>query len=295
MASFRSPGKQARFIVNNLRSAKIIPAIRSANNYVERLTIIATHCREWGLPQLRDLTPQECRDYLERRGQEVGQSTLDSEKLALKYTLRLTSQLDDDAHKLLRNIHSELEETKKSRFYTSEQKDLVKDCQTEKHRLITEIAAATGIRAHEALTLLPAHEREADKRPANNEKFLGRQGEFYTVNGKGGLVRYIVVPTELASSLERYRLVKPTKIVDRGVVYSNHYDLPGGHKWSDSFSKASLRAMGWSRGAHGLRHSYAQERMIELQKHGLKYEKALQTVSQEMGHFRPEITKEYLR
>ncbi|MFT7318300.1 MAG: hypothetical protein ACI8WF_002750, partial [Pseudoalteromonas distincta] len=43
------------------------------------------------------------------------------------------------------------------------------------------------------------------------------------------------------------------------------------------------------------RHSYAQERMIELNALGFKYKTALETVSQEMGHFRPEITEVYLR
>lgn len=295
MASFRSPSKQARFIVNSLRSERVIPSLRSANNYNERLTIIATHCREWGLPNLRALSVKDSTYYLERRAQEVGQSTLDSEKLALQYTLQLTGQLNRDTDEKIPRIKSELDEAKQSRFYTQDQKYLVQYHQSEKHQLITQIAAATGIRAHEVLTLLPAHEREPDKRPTNNEKFLGRQGKLYTVLGKGGLIRHVLIPTELVSSLERYRLDEPTTIVDRGIVYWSKYALPGGHKWSDSFSRASNRALGWSRGAHGLRHSYAQERMRELQKHGLNYEKALQTVSQEMGHFRPEITKEYLR
>ena len=59
-------------------------------------------------------------------------------------------------------------------------------------------------------------------------------------------------------------------------------------------SAASERVLGWSTGAHGLRHSYAQERMAELQA-SLSRDAALTTVSQEMGHFRPEITETYLR
>ena len=65
--------------------------------------------------------------------------------------------------------------------------------------------------------------------------------------------------------------------------------------WSNSFSAAANRSLGWSEGAHGLRHSYAQERMHELQKSGLSRDRALETVSQEMGHFRPSITEIYLR
>ena len=46
--------------------------------------------------------------------------------------------------------------------------------------------------------------------------------------------------------------------------------------------------------AHGGRHAYAQERMAELQR-GLTRWDALETVSQELGHFRPEITGTYLK
>ncbi len=53
--------------------------------------------------------------------------------------------------------------------------------------------------------------------------------------------------------------------------------------------------LGRSTGAHGLRHSYAQERLDELQRAGLSQDLALTTVSQEMGHFRAEITETYLR
>ena len=45
---------------------------------------------------------------------------------------------------------------------------------------------------------------------------------------------------------------------------------------------------------HGARHAYAQERMAELQRM-LFCADALETVSQELGHFRPEITETYLR
>ena len=60
-----------------------------------------------------------------------------------------------------------------------------------------------------------------------------------------------------------------------------------------SFSKTSSHVLGWSRGGHGLRHTYAQERMKEITK--IEYERALKIVSQEMGHFRPNITLIYLR
>jgi integrase len=100
---------------------------------------------------------------------------------------------------------------------------------------------------------------------------------------------------ELADRLEDRRFDEPKQVTDRGVFYEQRYDIGGGKQFTDSFSKASDRALDWSTGAHGLRHSYAQERMDELQKIGYDRETALETVSQEMGHFRSEITEVYLR
>lgn len=48
-------------------------------------------------------------------------------------------------------------------------------------------------------------------------------------------------------------------------------------------------------GVHGLRWTHAQERMIELQAHGMPRDLALAVVSKEMNHERPEITELYLK
>ena len=117
----------------------------------------------------------------------------------------------------------------------------------------------------------------------------------YTVEGKGGLVREVLIPRELAERLEARRLEAPQRITDRGIHYTPHYDLGAGKAWSQSFTTASERALGWSTGAHGLRHSYVQERMNELQERSMTYRAALSTVSQELGHFREDITEVYLR
>ena len=90
--------------------------------------------------------------------------------------------------------------------------------------------------------------------------------------------------------------IKKLKTVyDRDIGYRTQYDIGGGQNWSNSFSAASNRELGWSNGAHGLRHEFAQERMNALQGAGYEYKEALEIVSQEMGHFRPEITEVYLR
>lgn len=75
------------------------------------------------------------------------------------------------------------------------------------------------------------------------------------------------------------------------VHYKRQYIIGSGR----NFSRVSKNALGFSSGAHGLRHSYTQERMSELRDHGSRERAyALEVVSQEMGHFRPSITETYL-
>ena len=193
-------------------------------------------------------------------------------------------------------IKSEIEQTLKSKAYTSEQVKMIRSHQTERNALATEIAHAAGLRAHELLTLRPANEQPMSDRPVLDTKWAGREGQIYTVAGKGGLVREVLIPCELAERLEARRLPYPIQITDRNIHYRQHYDINGGQRFSNAFSSASKRALYRSSGAHGVRHGYAQERMQELQVGQLlTRDKALETVSQEMGHFRPEITEAYLR
>ena len=91
----------------------------------------------------------------------------------------------------------------------------------------------------------------------SGHRFEGREGARYVVTDKGGLRREVLVPRELSSRLEALRHRDPVTIRDRGIVYQQHYNLGGSNAWSKSFGVASARALGWSNGAHGLRHSFA--------------------------------------
>ena len=162
---------------------------------------------------------------------------------------------------------------------------------------------ASGIRAREPLTLgRPAEQPPDDRRDrshltgtaAEGMKFAGRDGVVYTVAGKGGLVREVLLPHGLADRLEARRLDVPAHVVDRGVRYLQRYDAGGGQAFSASFSRASVEALAKSRGAHGMRHAFAQQRMRELMHHA-EYRLALAIVSEEMGHFRTLVTVTYLR
>ncbi|MGP4958740.1 site-specific integrase [Pseudomonas helleri] len=293
MAKFSSPEKQAASVMKALQGS-VLPSIGTVRNYEQALTRVAEYAREQRIEGgLRAMNPAQVLTYLEQRGEEVGQKTLDMERQAAQCMLQhVTQQLQQGER--LPVIRSEHAQVLTSRAYTTAQIGLIAAAQTERNALATEIAHTAGLRAHELLTLRPTAERPADERPASEQKFSGREGQCYTVQGKGGLCREVLIPRHLSERLESQRLALPQAVTDRGIHYQQHYHINGGQRWSASFSAAATRALGWSSGAHGLRHSYAQERMSELQR-TLHRDDALRVVSQELGHFRPEITEVYLR
>lgn len=293
MAKFAAPAQQAARVMQRLQG-HTLRSVGTVRNYEQALTRVAEYTREQHLNGLRSLTPDQAIRYLEQRGQHVGQKTLDLERQALQAMLRhLTGQLAPDER--LPVVKAAKPQKLIGRAYTRLQAHLIAQSQTPRHALATHIAYQAGLRAHELLTLRPLAEQPPDLRPALSSKWAGRDGIPYTVQGKGGLIREIRLPPDLAQQLEHQRLAEPQRITDRGIYYPQHYNIAGGQRWSNAFSVASQRVLGWSAGGHGLRHSYAQERLKELQRQGLRWEHALETVSQEMGHFRPQITEVYLR
>jgi len=298
MPSFRSAASQAAYAVRalaahgqprhgNAGDGKI-HSLGTERNYEQALKGVAEFIQARKLGDLRGLTRETAIAYLEARSQEVGQKTLDLDRQAMQAVL---------SGDKLPSVKSELDQELASRAYTPAQTRIVADAQSPRHRLATQIAANAGLRAHELLTLRPAADRPADThRTFRADRFAGRGDvAVYTVKGKGGLCREVALDRALADRLETVRLPEPRTVYDRGIRHQQHYDIGGGKQWTDSFSKASQRELGWSEGAHGLRHSYAQARMDTLQGSGRSYEDALAIVSQEMGHFRADITEVYLR
>ena len=99
----------------------------------------------------------------------------------------------------------------------------------------------------------------------------------------------------LSRALEARRLDEPRQVRDREINYATHYDLGGGQPWSKSFAARSKTELGHSRGAHGLRHGYAQSRMAEMTARGVSEKEAKHILSQELGHFRVQVVGTYLR
>ncbi|MGP5714075.1 hypothetical protein ACTXPD_19015, partial [Vreelandella alkaliphila] len=189
---FASGERQAGRIMQQLQGT-VVESVRSVSNYEAALANVATwqkaeHAagREGG--DLRSLTPAQAVAYLEQRGETVGQKTLDQERQAIQLMQQhVTGHLAQGER--LPVIKSEQQQVLGSRAYTPAQISAISDRQTDKNALATQIAHAAGLRAHEILTLRRADERPADVRPTRDEKFAVRQGERYTVVGKGGLCR----------------------------------------------------------------------------------------------------------
>ena len=296
MPRFRAPQAQAEHAVacklalgtgrHDHRNDGRIHSLGTARGYGQALKGFADYLREHRLGDLPGATDQEARQYLAERSHQVGQKTLDLDRQAIQMHLGLRLEV----------VRSDRESALSTRSYTPAQVARIASAQSEANGLATRLAYHAGLRAHELLTLRPAGERSASgHRQWSADRFAGREGVRYTVVGKGGLVREVLLTRELAVAVEARRLEEPRLVVDRGVQYVQCYTIGGGRSWSQSFSSASRRELGFSNGGHGLRHSYVQERMDELQRRGMAYEQARATVAQEVGHFAGETTEAYLR
>lgn len=296
MPSFRSAKTQAEHAVSRKialgqgrhdhRDDGKIHSVGTARGYEQALKGATEYVQEHRLGDLRSLTVEIAQQYLADRAAIVSQKTLDIDRQAMQMHLGVRLEV----------VKSELETHLTTRSYTATQVERIASAQSERNSLATQIAHNAGLRAHELLTIRLANERPpSTHREWSAERFAGREGERYTVEGKGGLVREVLLSRELAAQLEATRLGEPRQVTDRGVNYTQHYNIGGGRAWSQSFSAASQRELGFSNGAHGLRHSYAQERMEEMQRGGMNYDDAKGTVAQEVGHFDKETTEAYLR
>lgn len=235
---------------------------------------------------LDQVTPAQAQAYLQhRRESGIGQKQLSADRTALEFII-------GDLEK----VQAQKPQVLTPRAYSPDQVTLMAGRQTERNALSTALVYRTGLRAHELLTLRRRDEAEPFAHRAwHPDRFQGRDGVRYIVTGKGGLCREVLIPHHLATRLEERRLDEPRSVTDRKIHYPSFYEVNGGLAWSKSFSKASTAALGRSEGGHGLRHSYAQERLSELQSHYHSYEDATLILSQELGHFRKDVVYNYLR
>ena len=365
-----SPRAQAgnvvrRIAAENARLRRLTPLERAALHPTQRLlaanTITQYRRTLTNLARnvpLADLTPKQAFDWLQKRGRQVQQNTLNCERIAIQRMMWLDGRLpqgepirgprkpggepripEGRVQKLSaralpdRQIDAVIAELQRRQDTAANRTGHA----ATDHAFVAKLALATGIRAHEAITLArpgeqPPHDRAmiqqrnhdrivdrlnrrsppdrglppvARRADVRQLRFLGRAGVRYTVIGKGGLVRDVLVPRNIHLELESRRLARPLERVDRGITYTQRYSfgtapganssaLGGGQAFSAAWTRASKAVLGWSTGVHALRHSYVQNRMAELRSH-VPQAVAKHIASIEVGHHRETVTDTYLR
>ncbi len=263
----------------------LIHSIGTLNTYKTEITRYLNWTTEHGIKAID--SKQHLRNFLEEMSEERVQTSLDKCRMAFRIAFR----------KRLKKTVSKLPTVRNARDYSFRELLEVLSAMTEKNAISAMIAFCSGLRAHEFCTIRPLEFGErSTTRTWRNDLFSGMSDhKIYLVTGKNGLVRYVAIPSKLSIALEQYRYPHPINVTDRGLHYQMYYDIGFGLNLSSSFSQASKKTLGKSNGIHGLRHSYAKNRMRQQADLNINYEDALTIVSQEMGHFRPEITKTYLR
>jgi integrase len=196
---------------------------------------------------------------------------------------------------VLPKVESCLSPEFRGRAYSFADLQKVTDRQSSRHQLSSLACFDAGVRAHECITLrLPRGEAASPHREWPSERFAGRTNyEVYLVTGKGGLVREVAIAREIADEIQKRERQEPMIVRDREIEYTSYFDIGGGQALSSSFSYASKRALGYSSGVHGLRHSFAQNRLSMLIPI-LGPKRALEILAVELGHFRASISLAYL-
>lgn len=271
----------------NTLNAHVIASLGTRRNYLACLSLY----RNWGItnkvPKGEQSSLKYLQIYLEEKSEVYKQKTLCQHRMALNFGY----------NKKLKFVKSDLETIIAARDYKfSEVLEIIKNVSA-KNALAILICYYSGLRAHELCTI---QRFEEDRRSATRQwtEFLFVEEDqfiIYIVCGKGGLRRHVAIPVELSEIIESRRFTVPRKVTDRGIYYYMNYDLGFGKALSKCFSRASLKQLGWSTGLHGTRHSYAKNRIKKLINCGFKFDQAKLIVSQELGHFRPEIVNCYLR
>ncbi|HYD60189.1 MAG TPA: hypothetical protein VEC35_07530 [Noviherbaspirillum sp.] len=297
MPSFRSPSEQARRLVRRkVQHGKSRRQRHEAPN--DFISSIGTEVKyrgnikrliEW-LSERRlsidNVTVEIVREFLNEKRDVVTQKTLDGYRQSFNLVLNLNIEY----------VSSNKPTVLEPRAYREDQISLLCASTQWEMGVAIEICSSAGLRPHELDTIARIDELHEDDRPWLPERFSGLEaGMRYVVIGKGGLRRTVMLPIALALELEKMRLQTPVIKHEREINYLKRFGVLGGQAFSQRFSSLSKRVLGWSAGAHGLRHSFAQRRMRTLQRSGFQFDFALEVLAQEMGHFSTTNTLTYLR
>jgi integrase len=296
-AKIRSPREFARKLVSSVIALgqttsalgaladHVVKAVGTARDFEQCVCEFLSWRISGGAAIDAPVTRAELEQYLAQETQRWRQKTLDQHRQALSLVFCVTLPAFD----------AEIPTFTMGRAYTVAEIERIARRQSERHRLGTQLAFGSGLRASELIELREARELDPEpNRPWRSDLFRGLPaGVIYRTTGKGGLARSVWISLELHEQLQLRRLETPISVIDRRVHRKRVFDVGGGHNLSESFSASSKRELGFSMGLHGLRHGYAQRRLETLFAMGLAPLDCLEIVSQELGHLRHEITLAY--
>lgn len=284
----------------------IIYSEQTRSKYISSLTVTADWAKATYRLRLVQLTPGQVQEYLDHRATQVGCRQINQDFLAVCLIPGIGRDDLDKPRSLIGFGRKAIE----PRALTHDATRMVIESLPERHRFSGELAAAYGLRAGELLTI--RRFEDLDRMDRNDrtilekmgrhvwdeDRFHGQEGVRYVVVGKGALPRVRIFTHQHSDRLEnQLRLPEPRAVSDRTPRYPvvQHYNLTGGKKFSEAWTNASRRVLGESLGAHCVRHGYAIDRMEYHRGRGLDFDAAYALTAQELGHFDPDATKDYLR
>lgn len=144
------------------------------------------------------------------------------------------------------------------------------------HRLAWQLAVEGGGRISE-ITYIKESQLRGIQKDGQTRKEVG----VIEIKGKGGLKRPLLVTPSTYQKLEKALANKDGLFAVRhdGLRASVRHAAGGEYK---------------GRGVHGARYCFAQDRYLELTRHGYTHEQTLHLVSEALGHHRADITMHYL-
>ena len=265
-----------------------VVSVGSERSHKSALRVFARWLRDAKGKRLRRASTEDAAAFLQWRAETVGQSAVSLGRQAINLHLFPSEPLQF--------VVSQRPCALENRAYSASAMAMLKSSADPDLLLSMELADNAGLRAIELVTIGRPSDQVPSDRPWSQKRFLGRSAfEIFVVRGKGKLFREVAIDAHLAQRLERRRRLGSALVRDRNADLDSFYDLLNGQAFSDAFSNLSSRVLGFSKGAHGLRHGFAQRRRDELLCMGLSLLECVEVLSQELGHFDTKNTLSYLR
>ena len=273
---------------NPILAKSFVTSVLTEKAHISALTGYSKWLHLTSGKHLKNSNISNAEQYILERSKCRKQSTINLDRQAINLHLHPTEPISF--------VTAEIPTVPKNRAYSQCQIDLLVEHADDELALSILLASAAGLRDMELITISDQQHLQKSIRNWHPERFKGiKDSILFVVHGKGGLNREVSLPNILAGQLESRRLPSPSRVLYRKAHLLSYFEIINGQRFSSDFGKHSTKILGFSHGAHGLRHSYAQRRRNELIALGFSPEESIRIVSQELGHFSIKNTLAYMR